>query len=113
VDFQGMGNLPRWENHALRRNAKAQGGRTPAHPPRTIAVSFHRLFLGGLLPSRARFRFTGQHHSISILTAAQPVGHVSEQVSAMSSERTTSPAMTSFIYSERNLRRAQIGPSFS
>jgi hypothetical protein len=24
-----------------------------------IAVSFHRLFLGGLLPSRARFRFTG------------------------------------------------------
>jgi hypothetical protein len=24
-----------------------------------IAVSFHRLFLGGLLPSRARFRFPG------------------------------------------------------
>jgi hypothetical protein len=24
-----------------------------------IAVSFHRLFLGGLLPSRARFRFAG------------------------------------------------------
>jgi hypothetical protein len=24
-----------------------------------IAVSFHRLFLGGLLPRRARFRFTG------------------------------------------------------
>lgn len=24
-----------------------------------IAVSFHRLFLGGLLPSSARFRFAG------------------------------------------------------
>jgi hypothetical protein len=24
-----------------------------------IAVSFHRLFLGGLLPSRAHFRFAG------------------------------------------------------
>jgi hypothetical protein len=24
-----------------------------------IAVSFHQLFLGGLLPSRARFRFAG------------------------------------------------------
>jgi hypothetical protein len=24
-----------------------------------IAVSFHQLFLGGLLPSSARFRFTG------------------------------------------------------
>jgi hypothetical protein len=24
-----------------------------------IVVSFHRLFLGGLLPSRARFRFAG------------------------------------------------------
>ena len=26
---------------------------------RPIAASFRRLFLGGLLPSRARFRFTG------------------------------------------------------
>jgi hypothetical protein len=26
---------------------------------RLLAVSFHRLFLGGLLPSRARFRFAG------------------------------------------------------
>ena len=31
-----------------------------AHAGRAfIAVSFHRLFLGGLLPSRARFRFAG------------------------------------------------------
>ena len=27
--------------------------------PAFIAVSFHRLFLGGSLPSRARFRFAG------------------------------------------------------
>jgi hypothetical protein len=31
---------------------------------RPIAVSFHRLFLGGLLPSRARFRFAGYLHGI-------------------------------------------------
>jgi hypothetical protein len=38
----------------------AQSSRTPVHRPNTvIAVSFHRLFLGGLLPSRARFRFAG------------------------------------------------------
>jgi hypothetical protein len=30
-----------------------------------IAVSFHRLFLGGLLPSRARFRFAGYCLGIS------------------------------------------------
>jgi hypothetical protein len=29
-----------------------------------IAVSFHRLFLGGLLPSRARFCFAGYCHGI-------------------------------------------------
>jgi hypothetical protein len=29
-----------------------------------IAVSFHRLFLGGLLPSRARFRFAGYCHGM-------------------------------------------------
>ena len=27
--------------------------------PQLIAMSLHRLFLGGLLPSRARFRFAG------------------------------------------------------
>jgi len=94
-----MGNLPRWADQALRRNANAQGGQALARPPRTIAVSFSRLFLGGLLPSRARFRFTGQHHSTSVLTTAQPVGHVPEQVSAMSSEQTTSPAMTVGMFS--------------
>jgi hypothetical protein len=33
--------------------------RTHVGPPELIAVSFHRLFLGLLLPSRARLRFTG------------------------------------------------------
>ena len=31
-----------------------------ARRPQYIAMSFHRLFLGGLLPSRARLRFTGR-----------------------------------------------------
>ena len=34
--------------------------------PVIVAMSFHRLFLGGLLSSRARLRFTGgQHFAIS------------------------------------------------
>jgi hypothetical protein len=37
----------------LRRRDLSHAGRV------RIAVSFHRLFLGGLLPSRARFRFAG------------------------------------------------------
>jgi hypothetical protein len=37
-------------------NTRLVSRRPPA--PLFIAVSFHRLFLGGLLPSRARFRFT-------------------------------------------------------
>jgi hypothetical protein len=31
-----------------------------ARRPQYITMSFHRLFLGGLLPSRARLRFTGE-----------------------------------------------------
>jgi hypothetical protein len=38
----------------------SQVGRSECCAPRRfIAVSFHRLFLGRLLPSRACFRFTG------------------------------------------------------
>jgi len=37
---------------------KGQRAHTTTGPP-LIAVSFHRLFLGGLLPSRASFRFAG------------------------------------------------------
>jgi hypothetical protein len=56
LDFQGMG-----KSSAM--------GQEPTHTIRPascrcrpIAVSFHRLFLGGLLPSRARFRFAGCAH---------------------------------------------------
>lgn len=44
-----------------------KGRRNPRAGP--IAVSFHRLFLGGLLPSRARFRFAG---SQSICLQSKP-----------------------------------------
>jgi hypothetical protein len=55
--FKGLGNLLRWarKKDSWREREKA-GMRTHAG---LIAVSFHRLFLGGLLPSRARFRFAG------------------------------------------------------
>jgi hypothetical protein len=58
LDFQGMG-----KSSAM--------GQEPMHTIRPascrcrpIAVSFHRPFLGGLLPSRARFRFAGYAHGI-------------------------------------------------
>jgi len=58
------------------------GARTDAHdkspassPMRLIAVSFHRLFLGGLLPSGARFRFAGCGHGIRSNPSRQ--GHAS------------------------------------
>jgi len=37
------------------------GGKPQGLPPAMmiVAMSFHRLFLGGLLSSRARLRFTG------------------------------------------------------
>jgi len=43
-----------------RRLSESSGGDLSVAPRRFIAVSFHRLFLGRLLPSRACFRFTGQ-----------------------------------------------------
>jgi hypothetical protein len=51
LDFQGIG-----KSSAM--------GQEPTHTIRPAScrrrpVSFHRLFLGGLLPSRARFRFAG------------------------------------------------------
>jgi hypothetical protein len=52
--------------------------RTPTGPSALIAVSFHLLFLGGLLPSRARFRFAGSlpilvHMKLAQSRAGQPV----------------------------------------
>jgi hypothetical protein len=42
------------------KGKKKGAGHCFAHPGRSfIAVSFHRLFLGRLLPSRACFRFAG------------------------------------------------------
>ena len=46
--------------------------------PSLIAVSFHRRFLGGLLPRRARFRFVGSlplpvHMKLAQSGAGQPV----------------------------------------
>jgi hypothetical protein len=69
LDFQGMG-----KSSAM--------GQEPTHTIRPascrcrpIAVSFHRLFLGGLLPSRARFRFAGYVHGIRSNPSRQ--GHAS------------------------------------
>ena len=69
LDFQGMG-----KSSAM--------GQEPTHTIRPascrcrpIAVSFHRLFLGGLLPSRARFRFAGYAHGIRSNPSRQ--GHAS------------------------------------
>jgi hypothetical protein len=57
LDFQGIG-----KSTAMRAR-KGSLGQTKKAGMRMhtglIAVSFHRLFLGGLLPSRARFRFAG------------------------------------------------------
>ena len=41
------------------RQPPSAGSRPVPTGSRSIAVSLNRLFLGGLLPSRARFRFTG------------------------------------------------------
>src|SRR5579863_6445482 len=66
-----------------------------------IAVSFRRLFLGGLLPSRARFRFAGQMPSTAAFRAAarpvrgsKSVSHVPEHLSAMYPVRTLVRSMT-------------------
>jgi hypothetical protein len=55
-DFQGIG-----KSTAMRQESDRWDEERPACAciPALIAVSFHRLFLGGLLPSRARFRFAG------------------------------------------------------
>jgi hypothetical protein len=65
LDFQGMG-----KSSAM--------GQEPTHTIRPascrcrpIAASFHRLFLGGLLPSRARFRFAGCAHGIRSILSRQ------------------------------------------
>jgi len=65
LDFQGMG-----KSSAM--------GQEPTHTIRPascrcrpIAASFHRLFLGGLLPSRARFRFAGYAHGIRSILSRQ------------------------------------------
>jgi hypothetical protein len=65
--FKAWGNLVRWDKD--RRHAV----RPASCRCRPIALSFHRLFLGGLLPSRARFRFAGyatwnQEHSLSSIS---------------------------------------------
>jgi hypothetical protein len=65
LDLQGMG----------KSSAMAQEPTHTIRPAscrcRPIAVSFHRLFLGGLLPSRARFRFAGYAHGISSVLTRQ------------------------------------------
>ena len=59
--FQGMRKSTAM-NEELRDAHHEQGRHASARRPRSIAVSFLRLFLGGLLPSRARFRFAGATH---------------------------------------------------
>lgn len=55
----------------------APGGsdRQGSLPPIIVAMSFNRLFLGGLLSSRARLRFTGCHSFCNNLPQlAKPAG---------------------------------------
>src|SRR6516162_11420549 len=71
--FRGMGNLPRWTRGECREVAAATNGSTCSHTPaHSHRSELHRLFLGGLLPSRARVRFAGsltvRHH----MTLMQP-----------------------------------------
>jgi hypothetical protein len=59
MGFQGMGKSTAMGNTGVTTcNGKRADRLTHTGPP-LIAVSLHRLILGGLLPSRARVRFTG------------------------------------------------------
>src|SRR5215471_4079744 len=60
--FGGMGKSnvmirKRWMRDAERSQRMGRGAH--AHRPILITLSLHRLFLGGLLPSRASLRFAG------------------------------------------------------
>jgi hypothetical protein len=68
---------------------KLEAGMQSARRPQYIAMSFHRLFLGGLLPSRARLRFTGRADN----TAPDQVGQfLSADSPANTIFRLTTPA---------------------
>ena len=56
--FKASDNLSRWTISELPPVAVEADTRA-AHRPQYIAMSRRRLFLDGLLPSRARLRFTG------------------------------------------------------
>ena len=78
-----------------------------------IAVSFRRLFLGGLLPSRARFRFAGQMPSTAAFRAAarpvrgsKSVSHVPEHLSAMYPVRTAGAASRQNVALRRSRRKS-------
>jgi hypothetical protein len=61
--FRPLGFSRHWEIYHDEARKGPLGGNEErpacACIPALIVVSFHRLFLGGLLPSRARFRFAG------------------------------------------------------
>ena len=93
--------MPRFSSSSQNDNEAGMQKCTSAS--RLIAMSFRRLFLHGLLPSRARLRFTGGannttspkiEQSVRGLTCRQSVSHVSEQVSTMSPGRTLVPAIS-------------------
>ena len=56
--FKASGDLSRWTISKLPAVA-VEADMRPAHRPQYIAMSLRQLFLGWLLPSRARLRFTG------------------------------------------------------
>jgi len=55
--FKASGNLSRWTMSEL-PSVAVEADTRAAHRPQYIAMSCRRLFLDGLLPSRARLRFT-------------------------------------------------------
>ncbi len=57
--FEGIGRSTPMLEEMWAWQPPTAGGRPVPIGSRSIAVSLNRLFLGGLLPSRARFRFAG------------------------------------------------------
>jgi hypothetical protein len=61
MSFQGIGDLSSGEKMEKRAAGPRQGTRSAGlSPPLTVSMSRSRLFLGGLLSSRARLRFTSR-----------------------------------------------------
>ena len=64
VGFQGIRKSIAMNDAKKCLQVAVEADMQSAHRPQYIAMSFHRLFLGRLLPSRACLRFTGEADNI-------------------------------------------------